>query len=103
MIHGSGGFGCPFFLVSMTMMPVTCSSGVTVPGVEDTQRMMTASQVCHVFKIWNGIGGWPLWPAMKALRVVNVGVPSYPVLTSLFLQRLYSWNLQWQGRWGIRC
>ena len=77
MSHGSLGCGCAFALVSMAMMPVTCSSGWTVPGALDLQRMKTASQVFQVLRIWNGIGAWPLCPAMNALREVKVGVPSY--------------------------
>lgn len=76
------GCGCAFALVSSTMIPVTCSSGVTVPGLADFHRMITASHVFHVFRIWNGIGGWPLCPAMKALRDVKVGSP-YCVVVSL--------------------
>ena len=68
--------GCLLAVVSMAMMPVTCCSGLTVPGLLETQRMKTASQLFQVLRIWKGIGAWPLWPAMKALREVKVGWPS---------------------------
>ena len=50
-----------FGTVSITTMPVTFSSGKTSFGVplagsEDLQRMKTVSQLCHTFRIWNGIG-----------------------------------------------
>ena len=67
------GFG----VVSMTMIPVTSSSGCTVPVPGELRHLkVTVSQLCQMLRIANGIGAWPLWPMMNAFREEKVAAPS---------------------------